>query len=235
MDKTRNKIFVGCLALLLVIVAGYALFSQNLNITGIAKAEGDFELTTSVVDLNESWAKDYGFLNRNAVSSGIVKNPLINVSGNVVTTSVELGIPGSFYNFAIKIKNTGTIPAKLSSIIDKTNNVPILDSDLGENETYPNDVYSVHQDENNPRGNFMFAELGTDSGYIDDYTSDITTGDRWFEEQNFNIDMLKAVLDPGEEVYYFIHYNWASTSTTPGEPLTLNWSLEFNFEQVKAN
>ena len=108
-------------------------------------------------------------------------------------------------------------------------------SNLGENETYSNDVYIVHQDENNPRGNFMFAELGTDSGYMDDYTSDITTGDRWFEEQNFNTDMLKAVLDPGEEVYYFIHYNWASTSTTPGEPLTLNWSLEFNFEQVKAN
>ena len=235
MDKKRNKIFVGCLALLLVMVAGYALFSQNLNITGTAKAEGDFELTTSVVDLNESWAKDYGFLNRNAVSSGIVKNPLINVSGNVVTTSVELGMPGSFYNFAIKIKNTGTIPAKLSSIIDKTNNVPILDSNLGENEVYSNDVYIVHQDENNPRGNFMLAELGTDSGYGDDYTSDITTGERWFEEQNFNTDMLKAVLDPGEEVYYFIHYNWASGSTTPGEPLTLNWSLEFNFEQVKAN
>ena len=43
MDKTRNKIFVGCLALLLVMVAGYALFSQNLNITGTAKAEGDFD------------------------------------------------------------------------------------------------------------------------------------------------------------------------------------------------
>ena len=235
MVKTRNKIFVGCLALLLVIVAGYALFSQNLNITGTAKAEGDFELTTSVVDLNESWAKDYGFLNDNAVFGGIVKNPLINVSGNVVTTSVELGIPGSFYNFAIKIKNTGTIPAKLSSIIDETNNVPILDSNLGEDEFYANEVYIFHQDENNPRGNFMFAELATDSGYGDDYTSDITTGGRWFEQRNFNTDMLKAVLDPGEEVYYFIEYNWASSSTTPGEPLTLNWSLEFNFEQVKAN
>ena len=32
MNKTRNKIFVGCLALLLVMVAGYALFSQNLTI-----------------------------------------------------------------------------------------------------------------------------------------------------------------------------------------------------------
>ena len=45
MDKTRNKIFVGCLALLLVMVAGYALFSQNLTINGIAKAQGDFSVT----------------------------------------------------------------------------------------------------------------------------------------------------------------------------------------------
>ena len=44
MDKTRNKIFVGCLALLLVMVAGYALFSQNLTINGTAKAEGKFNI-----------------------------------------------------------------------------------------------------------------------------------------------------------------------------------------------
>ena len=47
MDKTRNKIFVGCLALLLVMVAGYALFSQNLTINGTAKAQGDFSLVTT--------------------------------------------------------------------------------------------------------------------------------------------------------------------------------------------
>ena len=45
MDKTRNKIFAGCLALLLVMVAGYALFSQNLTINGTAKAQGDFSVT----------------------------------------------------------------------------------------------------------------------------------------------------------------------------------------------
>ncbi len=235
MDKKKNKILIGCLTLLLVMAVGYALFSENITINGTATAKGDFELTTSVVDLSESWAEDYGFLNRGAISSGMVSKPSISVSGNVVTSSVELGMPGSFYNFAIKIENTGTIPAKLDSIIDKTRNVPILDSSLGENEVYGNDGYIVHQDENNPRGNFMFAELGTDSGYVDDYTSDITTGDRWSEQGNFNTDMLKAVLDPGEEVYYFIHYGWSSGSTTPGEPLTLNWSLEFNYEQVKAN
>ena len=45
MYKTRNKIFVGCLALLLVMVVGYALFSQNLNIMGTATAKGDFSIT----------------------------------------------------------------------------------------------------------------------------------------------------------------------------------------------
>ena len=44
MDKKRNRIFVGCLALLLVMVAGYALFSQNLTINGTAKAQGNFDI-----------------------------------------------------------------------------------------------------------------------------------------------------------------------------------------------
>ena len=234
MDKRKNKILIGCLALLLVMAVGYALFSETITINGTATAKGDFELTTSVVDLSESWAEDYGFLNRNAISSGMVSKPSISVSGNVVTSSVELGMPGSFYNFAIKIENTGTIPAKLDSIIDKTNNVPILDANLSEGEVYGNDIYIVREDPSEPKKNFIIAEFCTDSGFwdYDDYTSDITIGERWLECQNFTREMLNAVLDPGEEVYYFIHYNWASTSTTPGDPLTLNWSLEINYKQI---
>ena len=41
----KNKILVGCLALLLVLSVGYALFSETIEINGTATAKGDFDIT----------------------------------------------------------------------------------------------------------------------------------------------------------------------------------------------
>ena len=45
----KNKILIGCLALLLVLSVGYALFSETIVINGTATAKGGFELTTTCV------------------------------------------------------------------------------------------------------------------------------------------------------------------------------------------
>ena len=45
MEKRKNKILVGCLALLLVMAVGYALFSENITINGTATAKGDFDIS----------------------------------------------------------------------------------------------------------------------------------------------------------------------------------------------
>ena len=45
MDKRKNKILIGCLALLLVMAVGYALFSENITINGTATAKGDFDMS----------------------------------------------------------------------------------------------------------------------------------------------------------------------------------------------
>ena len=52
MDKRKNKILIGCLALLLVMTVGYALFSETITINGTATAKGDFniEYTCEVYD-----------------------------------------------------------------------------------------------------------------------------------------------------------------------------------------
>ena len=99
MDKTRNKIFVGCLALLLVMVAGYALFSQNLTINGMAKAEGKFniEFTQATISAEKG-------------STGATAT--ISDNGKILTITVpKLEYPGAYVDVSYTVKNTGTIDA----------------------------------------------------------------------------------------------------------------------------
>ena len=42
--NNRNKILVGCLALLLALSVGYALFSETITINGTATAKGSFDI-----------------------------------------------------------------------------------------------------------------------------------------------------------------------------------------------
>ena len=99
MNKTRNKIFVGCLALLLVMVAGYALFSQNLTINGTAKAEGKFniEFTQATISAEKG-------------STGATAT--ISDNGKILTITIpKLEYPGAYVDVSYTVKNTGTIDA----------------------------------------------------------------------------------------------------------------------------
>lgn len=108
MDKTRDKIFVGCLALLLVMVVGYALFSQNLTISGTAKAEGNFSLTmtctTGILDEIKDYDADYG-------SESGYSNDSCTVNEDTATFYTDLAYPTARRYFTVKVVNTGTITA----------------------------------------------------------------------------------------------------------------------------
>ena len=130
MDKTRNKIFVGCLALLLVMVAGYALFSQNLNITGTAKAQGDFSVTATCqagipANLN-SITQDYITMENGYYDDSCT------VKGDVVTYSTKFKYPGAFRWFTLKVKNTGNMDA----IYDDEMQTAKICFDANENKTF---------------------------------------------------------------------------------------------------
>ena len=146
MDKTRNKIFVGCLALLLVMVAGYALFSQNITINGTAKAQGDFSVTATcqagipdnllegakayLAQSEMPYVKDNGYYDDSCT-----------VSGNNINYQASFKYPGARRYFVVKVKNTGSITAvqpneqghngRLNSgeVCQDDNNNDIYDSD----------------------------------------------------------------------------------------------------------
>lgn len=99
MDKMRNKIFVGCLALLLVMVVGYALFNQNLSINGTATAKGDFdiEITNAIIKAEKG-------------STGATAT--ISSDGKALTITVpRLEYPSSYVDVSYNIENKGSIAA----------------------------------------------------------------------------------------------------------------------------
>ena len=106
----QNKIIVGVLALILTITVGYAVFSQSLNITGTAKAEGNFSLIfSSVGEIEQA-----GSINATA-----------NISTDGKTLSVSapnLQYPSAYVNINAKIKNEGTVKAILKKIEIKDEN-----------------------------------------------------------------------------------------------------------------
>ncbi len=114
MDKTRNKIFVGCLALLLVMVAGYALFSQNLTINGTAKAQGEFSLsmtcTPGILDEIKNYDADYG-------SQSGYSNDSCSVENDTVTFYTDLAYPTARRYFTVKVVNTGSVTA-VDEVVD---------------------------------------------------------------------------------------------------------------------
>ena len=222
MLSKNNKILVGCLALLLVLSVGYALFSDTITINGSATAKGDFEITTEVIDLNNY----SNFVS--TVSSGVVENPTISVVDNKVTTSVTFGAPGSQHNFGIKIKNTGSIPATLSSIIDKTNNYTLIDKTFESGSS----AWALYDINNDGIVNLQ-AEMLVDDGWMFDFDINDYPGEERLMSQNLERDMLDAVLDPEEEVYFVLSYAWNSNSTETAENIEkLNWEIEFNWEQI---
>ena len=143
MDKTRNKIFVGCLALLLVMVVGYALFSQNLNIMGTATAKGDFSITPTcqpgipsnlvegdntkaIISYYESGIQENGYYDDSCT-----------VSGDTVDFKSGFKWPGARRYFTIKVKNTGSVTAIFKEIGD-------TDAELC-NDTNGNDIFDADE------------------------------------------------------------------------------------------
>ena len=114
MDKTRNKIFVGCLALLLVMVAGYALFSQKLTINGTAKAQGEFSLsmtcTPGILDEIKKLDANYG-------SQSGYSNDSCSVANDTVTFHTDLAYPTARRYFTVKVVNTGSVTA-VDEVVD---------------------------------------------------------------------------------------------------------------------
>ena len=215
MLSKNNKILIGCLALLLVMSVGYALFSDTITINGSATAKGDFTLTTTC-DMDAE-ALELVQL----VDVGSSTDAKISCEGNVVNASVTLDYPGSEKWFRVMVTNTGTIPAKLKQVVELNNSDWSHcneDECLGQIE---NHVY------NESKTNKGYAIFGTDTSVWEDYASEALG-----YEEIFHVEHLNSVLDPGETAYYYIRMVWDEISTESREPLSIPINVQLDWEQV---
>ena len=230
MDKTRNKIFVGCLALLLIMVVGYALFSQSLNITGTAKAEGNFSVTmTCTPGLSNQGFTGADLLGYAPKEDNNYKNDSCTVTGDKVTYQAELKMPTAVRNFTVKMTNTGSIDAIL-------------------------DINSINETKSSCIGNYDTGEFGectdgasvsndiTSGGIVGFEKSDgtvvLATNDNTAEVLKFyDADNDKITIKPGESIYYVSTNSWDDLGSIEQSNKVLYKEIitqEFTFTQPTA-
>ena len=123
----KKSVIIGVLTLALVIVVGYALFSDTITISGTATAQGDFAfeittqkgvmeeintddlttvITTRRMKVTNAGSKAYSNLSD---ETGVEASSITNDS-NTVTINATLDKLGQKQYFTIKVTNTGTVP-----------------------------------------------------------------------------------------------------------------------------
>lgn len=124
--KLSQGVVVGAFALFLTLMVGYALFSQNLNITGTAKAQGDFKIEAVCTPGAGIFETELG---ADDTDSGYA-NDSCTVAGNTVSMKTELKFPTAHRNFMVEMKNTGSIDAVLAVDEDVAGEVGIEEDSI---------------------------------------------------------------------------------------------------------
>ena len=100
----QNKIIVGVVALVLALTVGYAIFSQSLNISGTAKAQGNLDIVFSEVG---------------EISPHGTNTPTATITENgrkLELSEITLDYPTAYVDIPVTIINNGTVDGVLESI-----------------------------------------------------------------------------------------------------------------------
>lgn len=161
----NNKLLIGMLTFVVVCVVGYALFSENITVTGSATASGDWSITASCSDtIPAEVLSDYGKSGRK--QGGYEKDSCL-VSGNRVTTSTTLLYPTAKKIYQVEYKNTGSVnavfkmgPDAATVLQDASMQPGALDMKLSLYNKKTNAIYKTYTGEDD------FEEPGYNYGYV---------------------------------------------------------------------
>lgn len=121
--KKQNIAIVAVVAFVLAVAVGYALFSDTLNITGSATAQGN--LNVEFLEIGE--VKSEGYTKQ--TTDPVHELAVIDDTKNKLTITVnKLDYQGAYVEIPVTIKNSGTIPAKLKEIREE--NLTSTDNEL---------------------------------------------------------------------------------------------------------
>ena len=117
-----NKLLLGMLTFVVVCVVGYALFSENINVTGSVTASGDFNFTMTCHKGN--------YYNLDLGTEGGYGTESCTTTNKAITISTELQYPSAYRTYAVDVKNTGNVDAMIK--LDDEG-YPILDETISLN------------------------------------------------------------------------------------------------------
>ena len=199
----RRYLSMVLIILLLSISLGYALLSTNLNIVG-----------TTVVKDNK-W--DIYFDNVQVMSGSVTAStPVIDTAKTTVSYSVNLNLPGDYFEFTVDAKNAGTIDGMVSAVSSKLNGTEIT--------TLPNYLeYSVSYSDGIAIQNNHLLEAGKTETYKVrvGYKKDISATDLPSTEQTLNLSFsvtyvqsdTSVVPVPHPEIVYTVNkYDYSATN-----------------------
>lgn len=237
----KNKILVGCLALLLVLSVGYALFSDTITINGTATAKGSFDITTTC---QTSIPSEFGTLESLGLEAeGGYNNESCSVVDDNVSISVGLEYPGAKKYFFVEMKNTGSIDAALN-LYDMSESVNgefcIANNKEGTNAKCQEnkDIWYGNQLEVSP----MYDGLILPVAFVDE-TGVITWTDETFFEKTseyFDATSFDVFLSPNQRILflvtgYFHEYYHTEVFGENGEFfISREFTIEYPWQQ-KAN
>ena len=106
MKKNSKLLIIGISIFVIALAIGYALFSENISISGTAKAEGQLDLQLTNVDVSGQ------------ISGGKTPSDYIDydVEGTKITMTVNLTAPNDYIQIMANIENHGSVNAKLNKI-----------------------------------------------------------------------------------------------------------------------
>ena len=131
--KKKNKLLV-LLTLLLAVTIGYAVLSTTLKINGTAGIKSN------------QWDIHWENVQPNAQSTVTTEKPQITENATKVTYTVDLELPGDYYEFTVDAKNDGTINGKITKVDHKV--YAVVNGDVStEATTLPSYIkYSIYYD-----------------------------------------------------------------------------------------
>ena len=199
----NNKILVGCLALLLVMSVGYALFSDTITVTGTATAKGNFDMSAVCQSTTENGGTGS-----------------CSVEGNNIITNSSLSKPGDNVVFTVRITNSGSIPAKLISLMTPNNSTGAAD--------YVNGEFKVREGE--------VAYIDTENLLAATYK--LKLGENEISgDSNILAAASKIAIEPGMYFDIEIRHFWLDVDSSvqpelPENGATITYNMEMGYQQI---
>ena len=236
----KNKILVGCLALLLVLSVGYALFSETITINGTATAKGNFQITTSCqTGFDENILTGFGVSSSDFPESGYESD---SCSVNETTVSMKTGLkfPTARRGFTINFKNTGTMDAVVKANGDlpiKNDSIIIYNSDdtIYKNLTSSSTEFRTYLEEFGQFSNSVLAVIKkADGGLIiegsDEWQARILDSANKSSEYEFYLK-----LEPNDTLVLLAWAYWDETATMNGYSAETTATATQDFQQVTSD